>query len=435
MDFQRFFDVCNPVRNLDMSDVIDRKYYIDFSSVRGKDIIRKLERTITRLSPHKPTCQLFSGHIGCGKSTELRCLKAKLEKSNYYVVYFESTQDLDMMDVDVTDILLAIARQVSDSLARRNIDLNTSGFNDLLRRAVDFLQSVELSGELEVPGAGNLEMSLPVGLAIAKITAKAKGSPNLRSRLRQYLEPRTNNILNVINEELLAPATARLKEQGYRGLVVIVDNLDRVSPREMPSKRLQTEYIFIDRGDQLRQLDCHLVYTVPLVLLFSNDCGQMINRLGGGMEPKVLPMVPVQDRNGNSYEPGMIFMRQMLLARAFPDLEPHKRIQAIHEIFDSADTLDRLCHVSGGHMRNFLSFFYSCLQEEDLPVSRSTLEGVIQDYRDALVSGVDDEEWELIFKVLKQQMMKGESGDTGMTQEEFDAAVASEIHTRLMDAL
>ncbi|MCG8362728.1 MAG: ATP-binding protein [Pseudanabaenales cyanobacterium] len=406
MDFQKFFHLCNPACTLDLSNPEDRQYYIDFSSVRGKDIIRKLARTITDLSPNQPTCQLFSGHIGCGKSTELLRLKANLEKQGFYVVYFESTQDLDMMDVDVTDILLAIARQVSESLEHQQIYLQPRGFKELLGRAVEFLQAIDLTAEIPIPGGGNLEFSLPT--SIANITAKAKDAPNLRSRLRQYLEPRTNNILQVINEELLDPATKILRENGRKGIVVIVDNLDRVNAREMPSKRLQTEYIFIDRGEQLRQLNCHLVYTVPLVLLFSNDAEQMKNRLGGGIPPKILPMAPVQRRHGQIHQAGLALMRQMLLVRAFPELEAKERLNYIDQVFDAPETLDRLCYISGGHMRHFLSFFYSCLQETDLPVSRDTLEGVIQEHRDTLVSRVDDFEWDLIFQVIEQQSLKGE---------------------------
>ena len=46
----------------------------------------------------------MKGHIGCGKSTELFRLKDKLEQQGYHVVYFEFSEDLDMGDVDISDI-------------------------------------------------------------------------------------------------------------------------------------------------------------------------------------------------------------------------------------------------------------------------------------------------------------------------------------------
>ncbi len=122
LDLGKFYQACNP-SPLVMGNAQDRKYYIDFSSVRGGNIIRELGRTITVLSPDKPTCQLFTGHIGCGKSTELQRLKAELEQQGFYAVYFESSQVLEMADVDVTDILLAIARQVTESLEAVQIEL------------------------------------------------------------------------------------------------------------------------------------------------------------------------------------------------------------------------------------------------------------------------------------------------------------------------
>jgi len=91
----RFFRACNPSKTLNLTSTDDQLYYIDFSEVRGSDLVRELKRTIT-LSGDEPTCQLFTGHIGCGKSTELSRLQRDLEADGYHVVYFESTDDLDM---------------------------------------------------------------------------------------------------------------------------------------------------------------------------------------------------------------------------------------------------------------------------------------------------------------------------------------------------
>ena len=413
LDLSRFFRACNPSKTIDMGNPEERKYYIDFAEVRGSDIIRELERTITLLSGDEPTCQLFTGHIGCGKSTELFRLRDELEKKGFHVVYFESSQDLDMADVDISEILLAIARQVSESLEKLSITLEPRGFRALLKGAAELLQTpIELSGEAVIPGVGTvsgstegeLGFSLPGG--IGTITAKTKDSPKLRHQLRQYLEPRTNNILEAINKELLEPATKLLQRQGKKGLVAIVDNLDRVDSTRKSGGRTQPEYLFVDRGEQLRKLNCHVVYTIPLSLIFSNDFGRLTSRFG--LKPKVLPMVLVQSRDNSDYEKGMDLLRQMVLARAFPDALPAERTEAIAEVFDSPETLDRLCRVSGGHVRNLLGLLYSCLQQEDPPFSRNTLENVIKEYRDDLVAAITDDEWELLFQALEHRTVRGD---------------------------
>ena len=414
VDLQRFFSACNPSHTLMMEDAEDRKYYIDFASVRGGKVIDALKRTIARLSPNQPTCQLFTGHIGCGKSTELSRLKTELMEEGFHVVYFESTQDLDATDLDVTDIMLAIARQLSESLEESQIALQPQGFKAFLKGAWDFLQTpVEIKAEGELFGSkiqgsteGNLEFSLPMG--IAKITAKTKDSPKTRSQLRQYLEPQTNKILQLINEEIIAVAIAQLKQQGKKGLVAIVDNLDRVENRATASGRMLPDYIFIDRGEQLRKLNCHVVYTIPLGLIFSNDGATLQNRLGGGIDPKVLPMVPVQSRDGSEYAEGMKLLRQMVLARAFPETKPEERLGLMAEVFETPETLDRLCQISGGHVRNLLGMLYRCLQEEDPPISAAVLEAVIRDARDRLLLSIDNDEWELLFQVVQEQKVKGD---------------------------
>ncbi|HEY9653732.1 MAG TPA: ATP-binding protein, partial [Coleofasciculaceae cyanobacterium] len=187
-----------------------------------------------------------------------------------------------------------------------------SGFRELLAGMAKLLLTpIDLSVEAE----------LSVG--IAKITATAKDNPQLRDRLRQYLGPRTSQLLAAINQELLKPAIESLKEQGEAGLVVIVDNLDRVDNHQKPWGRPQQDYLFVDQGEYLTQLKCHVVYTMPLALKFSNDYGTLTQRFS--QEPKTLPMVPTQSRDGRECEEGMRLMRQMGRHFAQNALRPYQK--------------------------------------------------------------------------------------------------------------
>jgi len=397
LDLERFYQASNPGRPLVVENASDRLYYIDFSSVRGGKIIEALQRTITRISPNTPTCQLFTGHLGCGKSTELLRLKAELEAEQFHVIYFESTRVLEMADIDVTDILLAIAGQVSENLEAMKMSLKPAYFTKLFHEVTDFLQT---------PINVGVEAELSVG--IAKITAKTKESPQLRRRLRDYLEPRTENILQSINQELLDRANTELKAKGKKGLVVIVDNLDRVAIRPLPSGRSLPEYLFIDRGEQLRKLNCHIVYTIPLALTFSNDSAELQQRLGGGVAPKVLPMIPVRSRSGEIFTAGLDLLRQMVLARAFPEISPGDRLNLVTEVFDNLETLDRLCLISGGHVRDLLGLLFDCLREQDPPFNRECVDLVIQRQRDYRSNAIDPQEWDLILQVVQDQRVRGD---------------------------
>ena len=392
-----FFQATNPGRTLFIDGTQnDQKYYIDFASVRGGQMIEELRDNIILWSPDEATCQLFTGHIGCGKSTELLRLKAELEQAGYHVAYFESSQDLEMNDVDVSDILLAIARRVSESLEEIDIQLRPGYFQNLFAEIRDLLQTpVEIS------------TSAQISLGIAQITAQTKQSPKLRDKLRGYLEPRTKGILEAINEELIEPAIVKLKQKHRQGLVTIVDNLDRIDNTPKPWKRLQQEYLFVDRSEQLRSLNCHVVYTMPLALRFSNDFDTLAQRFRG--DPKMLPMVPVQKRDGSQCQKGISLLRQMVLARAFPDLDPEQRLDKISEIFDRPDTLDRLCQVSGGHVRNLLRLLNDSIKrEKQLPIARNTLESAIRAYRNQRILAVDETEWALLQQVAERKTLGGD---------------------------
>jgi hypothetical protein len=388
LDLPRFYQACNPSRPLAVSNSQDQRYFINFSEVRGGDIVQELGRSIALLYPQQATAQLFTGHVGSGKSTELLRLKANLESQGFHVVYFQSDQDLEMGNVEVTNVLMAITRRVSESLEEIDIRLRPSYFERLLE---------DLSQLFQTPV--NLT-SVNFSVGMASVTAEARASTERLSQLQQYLEPRTRSIIEAINEQLLKPAIARLPERGKRGLVVIVDNLDRMDTVQKVGNRLQSEYLFVGRGEQLKGLACHVVYTIPLELVFSDELPQLVNRFGD--RPKVLPMVPVQARDGQPYEPGLALLRQMALARAFPELSPEQRLAHLGEVFEDAATLDRLCYISGGHMRNLMRLMYGCLLKQDPPFSRATLEAVIRNERDDLASLIDDDEWKILLTAVER---------------------------------
>ena len=46
-DIKEFYRATNPSKTLDINNPKDQKYYIDFSSVRGGEIIEELKNSIT----------------------------------------------------------------------------------------------------------------------------------------------------------------------------------------------------------------------------------------------------------------------------------------------------------------------------------------------------------------------------------------------------
>jgi len=413
IDRAKFRRACDPSKTLVFSNPEDKKYYIDFASVRGSEIIEELKGNIIDFFD-EPTCALFTGHIGCGKSTELLRLKAELENDGFHVVYFESSDDLEMADVDIGDVLLSIARRISESLEQVQLSPQATGFRGLL----DATKKVLLT-EVNVKGGANLlggkvgvdtskrEVSLSAG--IAELTVTAKNDQGLREKLNQFLGPQKNKLLEMINEELIEPAIAKLQQIEKKGLVVIIDNLDRIDNRQKSASRSQQEYLFIDQSECLNNLHCHVVYTMPLALKFSPDYETLKQRFGD--EPKMLPMVPVQYRNGSDCEEGMNLLRQMILARAFPELSGEERQLQITEVFDSAESLDRLCRICGGHVRDLLRLLSEWIVKgRQLPLPGEVLEKSIRASRNDITMTISKEEWDLLRQVYQTRRVGPDVG-------------------------
>lgn len=432
LDISRFYQATNPSKTLAIENEEDRKFYIDFSSVRGGAIIQEIKRKIInpfKEVPDESSCQLFTGHIGCGKSTELLRLKKELQDEKFHVVYFVSDEDLEFSDVDVGDVLLTIARHVDESLQAKKINLQPTGFKKLLQDVGKVLNADVLGITLKPPKMAEVELGdigyktrgdeFSISFAIGEIIAQTKASPTLREKLRGFLEPRTKQLIDAINNELLRPAIAKLKQAHHKGLVVIVDNLEKIDISPKPSGRFQPEYLFIDRGSQLRGLHCHIIYTIPLSLRFCNEFNVLSQRFMGEL-PWVLDMVAVQSRDRTEHSEGMALLREMLIARAFPGLDlEQRRLEAqqprqsphIYTIVESVDDLDRLCLVSGGHIRVLLNLLNDWIgKDQRLPLTRPTLESLIKMRRNHSALSITPDEWALLHHVTETQSVFGDGG-------------------------
>lgn len=413
LDRATFRRACDPSKTLVFRNPEDKKYYIDFAAVRGNEVIAELKDTILDFFD-VPTCALFTGHIGCGKSTELLRLKAELEDEGFHVIYFVSSDDLEMADVDISDVLLSIARRISESLEEIQISPAATGFRGLLDATKKvLLTEVEVKAGVSVfggkAGVDTSKQELSLSAGIAELTVTAKNDKTLRDKLNQFLGPQKTKLLAAINQELIGPAIAQLRKSGKQGLVVIIDNLDRIDNTPKSSLRSQQEYLFVEQSECLTSLQCHMVYTMPLALKFSPEYATLRQRFD--QDPAMLPMVPVQQRDGSEGTEGMALLRQMVLARAFPELSEAERLAQIPVMFESAESLDRLCQICGGHVRDLLRLLSEWISKgRQLPLAGEVLDRLIRMNRNDLTMTISPEEWALLRQVQASRRVGPDPG-------------------------
>lgn len=179
---KRLYNAFDPFRPLPAGDPA----YVDCTDVRGDgDILESLGREI--LYSDRITCQLYAGHRGAGKSTELLRLQQFLDEKGFFVVYFAADEeDIDPEDVQYTDILLACTRNI---LAAFKDKTNSPALLNWLKARCEDLKDF-LQTEISLD-----DLSIEAQVSqFAKITTKIRSEPSERRKIRDLINPHTTNL-------------------------------------------------------------------------------------------------------------------------------------------------------------------------------------------------------------------------------------------------
>lgn len=367
----------------------DDEAYVNYQAVRGdKNIVDELGQHISWSD--EPTCSLFSGHRGCGKSTELLRLQQHLEEEGYKVIYFATEKsDIDPEDAGYIDILLACTRHILQEL---------EGTSETLLR--DWLKNIWDSIKEFIPTDIKLS-SVAIKIPFITLSVNLHGNPTIRKKIRKSLEPHSVKLLVALNE-FISDAEKKL---GQQKLVLIVDNLDRIPPiYNEKSGKTNLEEIFIDRSGQLTGLACHVVYTVPISLVYSDKA----MHLGEDRyEPIIcLPVIKVREKKTRElYQPGVDVMLTLVKKRMKMAAD-----YDIKTIFGNEEIIKDLCLISGGHLRNFVYLLRATLR--NLPKAQTVDKAIhkaIVEMREPYISGVNEEDWSRLATVYSEQYMPNET--------------------------
>ncbi|HBQ99836.1 MAG TPA: pilus assembly protein PilB [Cyanobacteria bacterium UBA11691] len=387
----------------EMEDLLDEMYnnfaptplqpgdprYVDCRSVRGdEDVVKDLGRTVRRSQAF--TYQLYSGHRGSGKTTELLRLKKDLEDRGHKVVYFAADEeDLSVQDAQYTDILLACTRHLLQ-------DLKNADSKPILSWLQDRSQKLK---EVMLTEITTDELTLEVGLQeFAKLTAAVRMEPGQRQKIRDLVEPHTETLIEALNA-LIKDGTKHLQENTQ--LLVIADNLDRIVPIFRENGRSNHEEIFLDRHEQLKALNCHIIYTVPISLIYSSGSTELHVDYDG--IPQVLPSIMVRQKNNDPDDKGLNILRNMIELR----IPEHLRTVLVPEVFESEQVLQELCLMSGGYVRDLAQLMQEAINQTDtLPIGARAVQRAADNLRDVYRRAVKENQWDILREVHQSKKIK-----------------------------
>ena len=392
-DLEAAWNLCDPAAPLIPFD----PRWVDLAPGRGDEgaAVDQCGKRIRR-SPN-PLTQLVCGQRGSGKSTELRRLEGDLETAGYAAAYLDLAADLDLEDVEPTDVVVAILRRLESSLRRSGHQLE----DELVAETALWLgkavwgatrrNQVEARVRADLGGTG-----APL---LAKVLARLAGQIHAggwaKADVRRSLDPHLWQLL-ARAERLVDSARRAVQQKGRKDLVVLVDHLDRVALREHGAGRTNHDLLFVDRGELLKSFGCHLVIAAPVTLFFSPRLPEV-----RAVFPyrHLLPAVRIAERASRSpWVPGRELLRELLA----------RRIDLAALFRPGID--DVLIAASGGHLQLLLTLVRSALDFVDQPpvtleAARNGFRRLVNDYE----RSIPEDLWRPLARVDRYLKLKSDA--------------------------
>jgi hypothetical protein len=289
-------------------------FYVD----RPGNPVAELEQAL--LAPfYRLPKYFFSGHRGCGKSTELRRLAVNPDIcARFWPVHFTIQDEADLNNLDYRDVLLAIGGQMYRQYRAGSGRLP----KQLLSELDQFRGRVEKEVTITPGRLAESEVEAKLDAFFAQAGLKLKLEPRVRTVVRQVIEEGISGLI-----ELLNTTSAAIYERTGRWPLVLIDDLDK------PDLGRACEIFYDHRGVML-QPNVAIVYTVSSPIFYSPEFEAIRDRA------IFLPNVTLHLRRKPDERDaeGYCTMRTFVHKRMQPDLI-------------APDALEEVIHTSGGVFR------------------------------------------------------------------------------------
>ncbi len=343
------YRVCDPDKPLSADD----KRYVDLSKVRGTKVLAtKIARRISRCDGSRFHQQLITGHRGCGKSTELLRLKKELEDKNFFVVYIDTEEVLDLVDLDYLDVMLSIAKQTEEALREQEIFISEALLNDISdwfsEKIIESGQNTDITGSIKTETEAGAEIPFFAKL-MAKLTAEIKTASTRKVTTRKKLKQEQVVFTARLNN-LLLDARHKVQAQGRTDLVLIVDGLEKMHYETLSDGLSTHNRLFVQHAEQLKAPQCHIIYTMPISLAYNANLGNDFDT------PEIIPMVKMTPE-------GIASLHEVI----------GQRIDIAATVED-ASFIDELAHLSGGVMRDLIRLIRLATDTDNEKISREDVD-------------------------------------------------------------
>ena len=318
------------------------RYCVDLAAVGNTEAIEGVSRDWDIHEAGEFDTILFTGHRGCGKSTELKRIQPQCENA-YRVIYREFDWERDVNDSEYTDIYLLFIKKLADDLTELRLKFDPK----LLDSFASWFKEVTQETEATVQSSVSIETEASAGAEIpliSKLAAKFIGQIRDSSQqkkvscetLHRNLSPWKTQI-NLLLQDAFDKRKRQDPDRYHKGVLVILDNLDRIPPSV-------GNHLCFDEAPQLQERDCTIIYIVPIsvIYLYKN-----VSNLFGN--PNIVPMVNIYEFSRSS-ECDLNYNQQRWEGVASLS---EQRVDVSAIFADRPQLLDSVI-ASGGHVRQLM---------------------------------------------------------------------------------
>lgn len=301
-------------------------------------------------------CKAFlMGHPGVGKSTELTRLIGTV-KDKFRAIRFSVMSELDPGAFEPFDVLVLMMMRLAEETARPRKEGGAGQPPDdaLLQDVLKWFGTVTES-ERE---RGEIGARVEAGLGPAAdsvwgkllgLFASARGEVKYAAeRTREtvaYRFRRMSELVTLVNRMAQA-CNARLREACGAEWLLVGEDFDKPG---IPVAR--SEALFLTYGNLFRDLDLHLIFSLPISLAYSTRAAQLPL---ANESIYCIPDTPVYKRDHSAHAGGLAAVREVLAARVAESLFEESQLR-------------RLIVASGGNLRDLFSL-----------VSQASIEALIR---------------------------------------------------------
>jgi DNA polymerase III delta prime subunit len=354
-------------------DIFASNLYVDLDKVRGNEYLNdiKFDLGIGEDGSFHLTKEyvklIFSGHIGSGKTIELKRLHQELNQpSQYFSVFISIEEELEISRFEPEDFYVLLITKLIRQLQENGISRNTESLNDLAKM---FFSDIEVKKEISESIKDELTVNVEAGIGFFdffKIGGSLKnllaGETKTAKVIREVTRKNLLHLTQLLNYYLSDIRTDIQKEGLGQDILFIIDGTEKIMFEKY-------ETLFVRDANVLIGINANMIVTVRIDGFYQVEKSptQFTNRY-------VVPMIRTdKPENGKS------------LCRII-----EKRINT-NIFFENIQALDKCIYYSGGCIRQLFRIVSAAIRKTrgNSKINIAIVERVVDEIGNTMREGID----------------------------------------------